>query len=202
MWEQFDKAVEQRGNKKTNSANQQHKDISIGKNIAQRQKIKLVTLNVYSLGNKLLAIEQYLKTNHIHVAVITETHLQEGEYKETSIKDYQLASSCSRRKGEKKGGVAIFVHTAIPFAEVEHKTATDKGELEFCSITVFPNHNEKERLQVTGVYRPPDTHHPPTKVRCDKCCRQTEERIEQRYCWGTSISTIGIQRKRQPSRTG
>ena len=69
---------------------------------------------MYSLGNKLTAIEQYLKTNRVHIAVIPGTHLQEGENKETSIKDYQLASLCSRRRGEKKGGVAIFVHTPVP----------------------------------------------------------------------------------------
>ena len=59
-------------------------------------------LNVFSINNKLLAVEQYLKTNRVHIAAIAETHLQEGGYINTHIKNYKLVSSRSRKQGSKK----------------------------------------------------------------------------------------------------
>ena len=66
-------------------------------------KTRLTTLNVSSINNKKQVLERYLKTNRVKIAVITETHLQEGDHKEIHIKGYKLASSCSRKQGQQKG---------------------------------------------------------------------------------------------------
>ena len=126
----------------------------------ERHKTRIMTLNVYSMENKQIAIEQYLKANRVHIAVITETHLQEGETDTVPIKDYKMASSRSRKKGERKGGVAILLHTAIPHIQTEHRVTQKTSEIEYCSVTVFPNHNNKDQLVIVGIYRPPDRNHP------------------------------------------
>ena len=145
------------------------------KNANTRQKTRLMTLNVFSMGNKYTAIEHYLKTNRVHIAVITETYLMEGEHETVAIKDYKLASSCSHKQGETKGGVAIFVHTQVPFIRTEHRVAQTKGEIEYCSVVIFPNHNKKEQLVVVGVYRPPDKQHPPYDEALEKMLQEHKE---------------------------
>ena len=120
-----------------------------------------MTLNVYSVVNKQLAVEQYLKANRVQIAVITETHQQEGERDTINIKGYKLVSSRSRQKEEKKGGVAIFLYLQISCMDTEHRVAQEESELEYCSATVFPNHNNKDQLVIVGVYRPPYKKHPP-----------------------------------------
>ena len=85
-----------------------------------------MTLDVFSINNKKQVLERYLKTNRVKIAVITETHLQEGDHAETHIKGYKLASSCSRKKGQQKGGAAIFAHNSIPCVEGEHREAREK----------------------------------------------------------------------------
>ena len=82
-----------------------------------------MTLNVSSLSNKLQAVEHYLKTNRIHIAVITDTHIQRGDSIAIQMKDYVLASTCRRKQGELKGGIAIYVHTSIPHINKEERIA-------------------------------------------------------------------------------
>ena len=119
-----------------------------------------MTLNVYSIANKLTSVERYIKTNRAHIAVITETHIQEGDQIDIRIKGYTIVSKCQRQKRELKGGIAIYVHDAIPHGKGEDKTAKIPHELEHCSAIVYPNHNEKDELAIVGVYRPPVDEHP------------------------------------------
>ena len=119
-----------------------------------------MTLNVYTILNKFQAAEHYLKTNRVLIAVITETHLQEGDATDIQIKGYVLASTCKRRSGEAKGGVAIYVHETIPCNKRENGALTAQHEVEFCSTIVFPNHNKKDQLAIVGVYGPPEKDRP------------------------------------------
>ena len=104
----------------------------------ERYKTRLMTLNVYSILNNLQAAERYKKTNRVHVAVSTETHVQEGDTTDIQIKGYTLTSTCKRRAGEVKGGMAIYAHGAVPFNQGEHRTTTAQNEMEYCSTIVFP----------------------------------------------------------------
>ena len=118
-----------------------------------------MTLNVYGILNKLQAVEHYIKTNRVHIAVITETHVQENEATDTNTKGYTIVSTCNRKTGERKGGIAIYVHETIPFTNEEHRIVETKNELEYCSTLLYPNHNEVDQLAVVGVYRPPEKEH-------------------------------------------
>ena len=79
------------------------------------------------MTNKQKSIERFLKTNRVHIAVITETHLLEGEIDPMVIKDYKIIRSCFRKRGEEKVGVAILLHTTIPYVHAEHRTAGAKS---------------------------------------------------------------------------
>ena len=96
----------------------------------------------------------------MHIAVITETHAREGNTTDIQKKGYILASTCQRRQGEPKGGVAIYAHESIPQRKGEKRITQPKHELEHCSEIVHPNHNEKDQLAVAGAYRAPEREHP------------------------------------------
>ena len=66
-------------------------------------------LNVYSISNKKCAVAQYLADNRVHIAVITETHVQEENKENVQLMGYTLVSKCFRQQGETKGGVATYV---------------------------------------------------------------------------------------------
>ena len=121
----------------------------------ERFKTRLMTLNVYSIRNKKTAVEQYLRDNRVHVAVITETHVQEDGEGERKLQDYTLVNTCHRQKGETKGGIAIYVHIDVPCKQEYSKVVTTTNEWEHCAVMLFPNHTMKDQLQVVGVYRPP-----------------------------------------------
>ena len=158
MYEAFDRKINQRvaalksktGKPVTNAKkmhqNSPHRD---------RQETRLTTRNVYSKANKLKTVERYLKTNRVHIAAITETHIQEGDKIDIRIKGYTIVSKCRRKKGELKGGIAIYVHDSIPHCNGEDKTVWTQHELEHCPAIVYPNHNERDELAIVGVYRPP-----------------------------------------------
>ena len=54
----------------------------------------------------------------------------------------------------------IYGHESAPYLPRKNQITTVKGEMEYCSTTVFPNHNYEQSLVVVGVYRPPDSKHP------------------------------------------
>ena len=108
-----------------------------------RKKTRLMTSNVPSIFNKVPAIKQYLHTNRAHVAVITETHLQERGPETTKLKGYTLVSSCCRQQGRRKGGVAIFVHERAPYIEGEHRIASREHEMECCSASATESHQPR-----------------------------------------------------------
>ena len=83
----------------------------------ERFKTRLMTLNVYSIRNKRTAAEQFLRDNNVHIAVITETHVQEEGEIEPKLKDYTLVNTRHRKKGYAKGGVAIYVYITVPCAK-------------------------------------------------------------------------------------
>ena len=122
-----------------------------------------MTLNVSSINNKISALEQYRHVNRVHISVITETHLQGGGPDAVELKGYTLVSSCCRKQGRQKGGVAIYVHERAPFveSESEHRVVDIEHEMECCAATVLPNHNSSDRLVIVGIYRPPQKKHPP-----------------------------------------
>ena len=33
---------------------------------------------------------------------------------------------------------------------------TETNEIEHCAAVIYPNHNAKDRIQIVGVYRPPE----------------------------------------------
>ena len=160
MGENFTRAIEHRHHTASKHTRNQSKKKREREHKEIRQKTRIMTLNVYSINNKQKAIEQYLKANRVHIAIITETFLLEGEKDTVEIKDYTIASTCSRKQGERKGGVAILLHTTIPHTGKEHRITRRKSEMEYCSVTVYPNHNNKDQLVIVGAYRPPDRDHP------------------------------------------
>ena len=63
-----------------------------------RHKTRIMTLNVSSIANKLKTVEHYIKTSRVHIAVITETHIQEEDKTDIRIKGYTIVSKCQRKK--------------------------------------------------------------------------------------------------------
>ena len=162
----------------------------------ERYKTRLMTLNVYSIANKLQAVEHYLKTNRVHIAVITETHIQQGDPIDIQIKDYVLASTCKRKKGSTKGGIAIYVHISIPHQKKEERMVQTQNEIEHCSVVILPNHNQEDKLAVVGVYRPPGKEHPDYTHMLKQMLRYNkEQRITTVIMGDLNINSWGKQEK-------
>ena len=140
-----------------------------------RHVTRICTLNVYSIANKLAAVQQFLEDNRIHIAIITETHIQENGYADIAIAGYTIAGTCCREVGKSKGGVAIFVHTTVPSSKKYDKIVTRPNELEYCAATVYPNHNPRDKLEIVGVYRPPETDHPSYEEASNQMLRSNRE---------------------------
>ena len=135
-----------------------------------------MTINVYSIRKKQKAVEQYLRDSRVHIAVITETHVQEGDSKSIEIKGYKLASSCQRKQGEINGGIAIYAHENIAHTKGGNRITQMKNEREFCPAVIYPNHNERDQLAIVGVYRPPEKEHPEYKPILDQMLQHYREK--------------------------
>ena len=57
----------------------------------ERDKTRLATLNGYSIRYKQTAVEHFLRDNSVHIAVITETHVQEGGGTRTKTKGLHIS---------------------------------------------------------------------------------------------------------------
>ena len=126
-----------------------------------RHITRLCAINVYSIANNLTAVQQFLEDKRKHKAVITETHIQENGYAEIAIEGYTIAGTCCREVGRSRGDVAIFARNTVPSCNEYNKIVQEPNELEHCAATVFPNHNPRGKLEIVGVYRPPEKDHPP-----------------------------------------
>ena len=119
-----------------------------------------MTLNVYSVNDKKAAIAQYLQDNGVHVAVITETHVQEEKQDALRFEGYTPESSRFRQSGKQKGGVVILVRNTVP-GETEYNLVVQlPNELEHCAALVYPDHTKDDKLLIVGIYRPPEREHP------------------------------------------
>ena len=70
-------------------------------------------------------------------------------------------SSRSRKRGQKKGGVALFAHETAPCLQNEHRAVQQKNELEYRPVLILPNRNNRDKLTAAGAFRPPEKVHPP-----------------------------------------
>ena len=80
-------------------------------------------MNVYSMSNKLIELQQYVNDYGIDVIFITQTHIHVDGYKQISIEGMTRVSTSCRTKGRSKGGVAIYVSKKIPCIK-EYSTIT------------------------------------------------------------------------------
>ena len=79
-----------------------HMDATSAKPSNRQYKTKLVTLNVYGLGVRKTAVEQFLKVNRIHVAVFSETRMQGGGTLGSSCGILRLQARAVGRRGESR----------------------------------------------------------------------------------------------------
>ena len=147
----------------------------------KRHRLRMMTLNVYSVRNKKAAKSQYLYDNQVHVAAITETHIQEDKKGELHIEGYIPISSCCRQKGSQKGGVVILVHITVPGETEYSMVACNTNELERCAATIYPNHTKEDMLQIAGIYRPPKREHPPYQEALRKYSRKRKQHTSPQY---------------------
>ena len=129
-----------------------------------RHRLVIMTLNVDSLISNKETLEMFLNDRNVHVMVVTETNVTESRMEQAKIAHYTIANSSCREdlivKGGGGGGVIIYVHDSVPYIAGTDQITSVKGEIEFCSTTLFPNHSFDQPLVVVGIYRPPDTKHP------------------------------------------
>ena len=102
----------------------------------KRHLTRIATLNVYSIVNKMTAIQQFINDWRIDVIVITETYVQEEGYGEISIEGMTRACTSCGEKGKTKGGVAIYVSNMIPCYEEYSMITCEKNEIEHCATII------------------------------------------------------------------
>ena len=75
-----------------------------------RHATRVRSLIVYSMSNRLAAPQRCIDDNPIGGMVITDTHAEKGGCGDVAIQGISRVSTCCRRVGLRKGGVARLSH--------------------------------------------------------------------------------------------
>ena len=105
----------------------------------------VLPLNVDSLLSNKETLEMYINDRYIHIIVITESNVTESKLPLVELSHYSIAGKSCREDGLTKGGggggVLIYVHNSIPHMPGKDQLTQIKGEMEFCSTEIYPNHS-------------------------------------------------------------
>jgi exonuclease III len=117
--------------------------------IEMHNGMNFLYLNIHCFRNKLNKFESFLSQLSVlvHVIVLVEINLKEGEMKYFGLENYNCYHSC--RKGKSYGGVAMYVHNSV------------NSQLIVSEQFYFANFLTVElidlKCKVVGIYNPPDT---------------------------------------------
>ena len=118
------------------------------------RNIKIATINVQSLKNKIDLVSEELNDNHINIAILTETWLTDSIEDTTWLKSCELNASpfkilVQNRKGKRGGGIAIVYRNPIKI-----KLGDGGATRSFKYGTWSVNCNSRT-FHIHGIYHPP-----------------------------------------------
>ena len=100
----------------------------------------------------------------MNVVIFTEANVVLSSVAKVNLPNFTCTNHCCRTqeniKGGGGGGVLIFIHHALPCLPGYDRVCGEKHEMEHCSTTIYPQYDFGLPLNIVGVYRPPEYHHP------------------------------------------
>ena len=97
----------------------------------------------------------------MHIAVITQAHVQQGRFGAMDINGYAQVRTCCPRTGHTNGGgVAVFARNYFSRFEEYSMAAREQDGIEHCAASVFPDRNVADLLVAMRIFRPPGKQRP------------------------------------------